>query len=848
MFSKSSSSYLFLLIVLALAVGSGILYQRQAYNYGLDVRGGVRLVYRMEFSKLSAEQAQNKQMVRDQVARIMTQRVGASLGVVEGNVQQKGADELIVELPGFKDVSQARATLGTSAKLRAYHARNVVTERSQFRQYVQAGEEKIGDATVVTFRRRSGDEKVLLPSDPEYQRMIAGWDVILEGNDLATAFPEVQGNRTVPTFRFSADGSRKISDWSRRVMNRRELLAFVLDGKVLSIAPIQDNTILRDSAFIDGDFDPQYVKQLTQLLNAGALPVDLTEISSQTVDPTIGQKALEQMVFAGIISFAFVSFFLLVYYVFPGFVALIALCLYVLFTLAVLKAIGATFSLAAIAGFILSVGIAVDANILVFERFKEEMREGKPLMRAIDLGFKRAFPSILDSNACTVLTSIVLANLGTGPVKGFATTLIIGVVISLFTAVTVTRSLLIFLVGSGIGANPKFYGLERQWFGESLEATADSKPLQIVNTSKKWFLISGITIVVGLPFAFIGGLKPNVEFLGGFEAVYGVPASGGLTSAQIGANLERAGFKGSNVKFATADDQRLVYVTVPASQGLTAARAEQAKERISQASGLPQTELRGFSSVGPSVQQETWRNAILGVLISTALIVLYLTIRFGVSLGGARNGIKFGLSAVGALVHDVLVVVGVAAIVGYFLGWEVSALFITAMLTVIGFSVHDTVVVFDRIRENLRKPHQNEDFANLANRSVTQSFGRSINTSLTVIVSLAILIAFGTATPDLKFFCLAMLVGILSGTYSSIYNAAPILYLWDKAVMRRRGEEHGLIQEAERARLARIAMERELGLAQGAVTPEARTESYSQVRRRSSVVEKSKTAIDDDDK
>jgi SecD/SecF fusion protein len=227
------------------------------------------------------------------------------------------------------------------------------------------------------------------------------------------------------------------------------------------------------------------------------------------------------------------------------------------------------------------------------------------------------------------------------------------------------------------------------------------------------------------------------------------------------------------------------------------------------------------------------------------LIVVYLGFRFGIALGSFVYGLRFGLCAIGAALHDVLVVLALAAITGFFLGWEVSALFITAMLTVIGFSVHDTIVIFDRIRENLRKPNPSEEFGHLVNRSITQSYSRSINTSGTVIATLIVMIAIGTATPDLKFFCAAMLFGILSGTYSSLYNAAPLLYLWENFVARKKGHEFTLMgvaqQEQARARIAPRSVD-----APKDQPAEEKKASYSQVRRRASAVTKSQRDIDDD--
>jgi SecD/SecF fusion protein len=593
--------------------------------------------------------------------------------------------------------------------------------------------------------------------------------------------------------------------------------------------------VLEGGAYIDGSFDAEYVTRLCDLLNSGALPVDLTETSSAKVDPTIGQGALKQMVTAGAYAFGVITLFLLVYYSFPGFVALIALGLYILFTLTVLKLTGATFSLAAIAGFILSVGMAVDANILVFERAKEEMRDGRSLMTAVELGFKRAFPAILDSNACTILTSIVLFALGTGPVKGFATTLIIGVLISLFTAVVVTRSLLVFLVGSGIGNDPKYYAMDRSWFGEKHEATADTNPFQIMKRNKLWFMISIGTIIPGMIFLGLGGIKPNVEFSGGAEAVFLLEGNSNSTSASISESMEKAGIKGTLSKIATSEKGKVAYVTIPLQPGEVLSSPD-FKKKVGDASGLGKAP-DSFTTIGPTVARETVENAFKGILISTSLIVIYLAFRFGIALGGFKNGLKFGLSAILALVHDVLVVIGIAAIVGYVLKWEVSALFITAMLTVIGFSVHDTIVIFDRVRENLKRPLQGETFGHLCDRSITKSVARSLNTSMTVIATLIIMIAVGTPTPDLKFFCVTMLAGIVSGTFSSIFNATPILYLWDNMVGRTKGVEHTLIEEARRdqARLRNLQAE-----AAG-----DSNQSYATIKRKNRVKDQARRDIDD---
>lgn len=505
--------------------------------------------------------------------------------------------------------------------------------------------------------------------------------------------------------------------------------------------------------------------------------------------------------------------------------------------------------MAAIAGVILSLGMAVDANILVFERIKEELRAGRSVAAAAELGFKRALSAIIDSNACTILTSFVLYVLGTGPVRGFATTLIWGVLISFFTAITVTRALLLLSIKIGIASQPKHYALKRNWFGEKLEASADTTPMNIIGRSKLWFGISAVLILVGFAFVAVGGIKPNVEFAGGAEGIYRVTDQN-ATLGSIRSTLARNGLEEANVKLGSATDPqtgqgfRVAYITVPADAKVSADSTE-AKQQIATAAGLVADEKSSFTKVGPTIQKETVTNAYLGVIISTLLIIFYIALRFGVALGGMKNGIKFGMSAVFAMLHDALFVVGMAGLMGFFMGWEISALFITAMLTVIGFSVHDTIVIFDRIRENLRRPHKGETFQHLVDKSVTQSIARSLNTSGTAFVTLLILVFVGTSAPEIRFMCLTMASGIAVGTYSSIFNASPILYLWNKATVKRHGEQADLMEEAQREMKlkAKIAMDTD----SSRVYRDDAGQTYGQVKRKASAKEKGTHEIDADD-
>jgi SecD/SecF fusion protein len=809
---------------------------------GLDIQGGVQFTYLMDTSKLTPAQMQNLPEIRSKLLQILVNRATGAMGVNEPTVLAKGTNEFVVELPGIKNLDEAKATMDSSARIEFYWAKNINTAHRSWEHY-QAIDDK-GDTPSVSFLDTKTGKTIpyTVPGqpgiNPDYKAVVDGWQLICSGDDLKSAQPQAYGNGYIPSMTFSSTGAEKMSTWSRQHQNEHAMLAAVLDHRVLSIAGLVDNTILSDGAQIQGTFDPTYVTKLCDLLNAGSLPVDLIPLSSNQLDPTVGADAYQKMINSGVIAFFVISAFLITYYAFPGFVAFLALSLYVLFTLSVLKIINATFSLAGIAGFILSVGMAVDANILVFERVKEEVKNGKSLSSAINLGFRRALPAIADSNACTILTSLVLLNLGTGPVKGFATTLIIGVIISLFTAVTVTRSLLVFFVGSGLVSNPKLFALDRNWFGKRFDLE-HGQALNVVQKAWKWFGISLATIAISIPFFAVGGFRLNVEFQGGYDATYPITASSPSTDV-ITQNLEKAGFRGSNVKTISSNNQRFVDITVPPADSLKNLSTDDARgATIATAAGLPGAKYSAFNSVSPSIQKETLYNAIEGVVVSSSLIILFLAFRFGMGFGGFGPGLRFAISAIGALLHDIFVVLGTAAIVGFAFKWEVSALFLTAMLTMIGFSVHDTIVIFDRIRENLRHQQKDEDFRHLIDRSITQSYARSINTSGTVIVTLLILVIFGTTMPDLRFFVTAMLIGIISGTYSSIYNASPILYLWDKAISAKKGPEHSItaLARAEDAR-SRI------------VTPTINTDfqpqqvsgtsgrSYGQVRRRANAAPK----------
>ena len=551
-------------------------------------------------------------------------------------------------------------------------------------------------------------------------------------------------------------------------------------------APYIKEPILDGQGEISGGFASlSEAQSLANLLNAGSLPIPLEQVQTQSVEASLGKGAVHASEVAGLVGLALVLLFMLLYYRLPGLVADIALVIYALFTLAIFKGalnwlfpgLVVTLTLPGIAGFILSIGMAVDANILIFERLKEELRAGKALRPAIDAAFKRAFTAIRDSNICTSITCIVLLSLGTASVRGFALTLLIGVLVSLFSAITVTRTLLYLLVDAGIGSNVALFGLNMKTLRGG--DTPTSPTPNIIGRRKFFYGLSLAIIVPGLIFFALGGLKQSIEFTGGkqLQLQYARP----VTQAAVLNALTSAGFHGETVQM--AEGGAVAIVSVP---DLTPAKSkldDPVYQRLTAAMGTlgPNTEQQ-FGNVGSVISNELKTNAVEAVIIASALIVLYLALVFGI--GGFVAGLRLGTSAIVALLHDILVLIGAFSIFGYFLGWEIDSLFITALLTVIGFSVHDTVVIFDRVRENLRHKSRGENFESLVNRSIGQTLARSINTSLTVVMTLLALVILGGQTTRLL--NVALLIGIVSGTYSSIFNAASILVDWENWLAKRR--------------------------------------------------------------
>lgn len=785
-----SKNFIYLAIIVALAGLSayGIFGWREPVRQGLDVKGGIRMTLRAEVEKLTPEEQQrwSPQQMR-LLVDILQKRIDI-LGVIEPTVYIKGDTEIVIELPGFTNEEEARDLLQTTARLEFRYLKDVRSEKNPLGRYEIVVEKDARGEEVVRFRDL-GDPKepgrLIKEGTEEYRKIIQNSPLIVSGDDLQRA--EVNQQTISPTVHliFTREGQDKFARASSLYL--KEHIAIVLDEKVFS-APVIEEPNLRNPE-IRGNFTLREATRLRDLLNAGALPVSLSVESISRVEATLGERAWERILQAGAVGVAGVMLFMLAYYLLPGLIAVIALALYILFAIALFKAIGVTFSLPAIAGFVLSTGMAVDANILIFERLKEELRLGKTLLSAIDAGFKRAFTAIFDSNLTTIITSLILYYYGTGPVQGFATTLALGVTTSFFTAIFCTRTLLYVLVGLGVHPSPKWFGLLRQIGVEISDNLARTKDrFDFVSKRGVYYIGSTMLIAVGLFFWFgLGGLKPGIDFAGGSEIILqkrlpqNAPAGAEpepiqSTLLEVTSLLSKAGFEKVGAQFAEGNRQLIVHIA-------DATEADKAKvlEALKPLGDLQDV---SFASISPRVRAETVQRAFTAVILSLIAILLYIAIRF--SIEGGWSGFKFGLAAIVALAHDVLFTVGAMALLGYTLGWEVNALFLTALLTLIGFSINDTIIVYDRIRENLRHRARGDTLASIVNRSLNQTLARSINTSLTVVIVLLALLALGSVTHDLRTFYVAMTIGVIVGTYSSIYIASQIMVSWQGASERLR--------------------------------------------------------------
>jgi SecD/SecF fusion protein len=694
-----------------------------------------------------------------------------SLGVSEATVQAQGDDQILVQLPGVS-LKDAIQTIGTTSRL--YFATAI------------AGAATSPPSTAVISDQQGHYDVNQFPDTALYPTGFH-WkiDDALDATDVNTATVGTDANTGAVTvdINFNSAGA---SEWAKITnaafaaysvtpTSPQAQIAIFLDNDILT-APFVQSGGQSNQTQITGGFTADSATQLADLISAGALPAEITTVASTTVSATLGQQSVTLSLIAGGIGLLIVVIFMIGYYRFPGLLATVALIVYAAIVLALFKLIPVTLSLAGLAGFVLSVGMAVDANVLIFERTRDELRHGRSVPLAVETGFRRAFPAIRDSNVSTLITCVILGIFGTDVIKGFAITLAIGVIVSFFTAITITRSLFAWVLSWKIGRNPRLYT-------EIHEEFADHPPrgnFDIVKNRNWYFLGSLAVIIPGILAIVFWGFNLGIDFKGGnvIDVGFKTAASQSQVASFMEANfgslrpaVQSEGTSGSEashfaISTLPSDSQQLVLIQ----------NKLDAEFKIATGASTHQPDI-SIQTVGPTIAASLVTGAIIMIFVAAGAIAIYLAFAF--RRQRAISPWRFSACAFFKLLHDVFVLAGIWAILGHFtnLG-QVDSLFVTAVLTSVAFSIHDTIVVFDRVRENLRVGPR-LTFDQVINLSTVQTMTRSLNTSLTVVFVLLSLVIFGG--DSIRGFVLALLIGIVTGTYSSIFNASTLLVAWEKA-------------------------------------------------------------------
>ncbi|MEQ9676039.1 MAG: protein translocase subunit SecD [Roseovarius indicus] len=667
-----------------------------------------------------------------QALEIVRRRID-EVGTREPTIQRQGSDRILIQVPGIGSAAELKEIIGTTAQLTF---QPVVGRTSNADESPGAGNE-------------------VLPSlDQEGVYYVLESAPVVTGEELVDAQPDFdQNGRPAVSFRFNPSGARKFGDYT--AANIGNPFAIVLDEKVIS-APVIQAHIAGGSGIITGDFSVEESTNLAVLLRAGALPAGLDFLEERTIGPELGADSIEAGKIACIAAFAFVLIFMFLSYGIFGIFANIALIINVGLIFGLLSMIGATLTLPGIAGIVLTIGMAVDANVLVFERIREEMRTSKGPARAIQLGYERALSAITDANITTFITALILFAMGSGPVRGFAITLGLGIVTSVFTAIYVTRLLVVM------------------WFERKRPKTVlQGRALRLVPKETKWDFfrrwklslgISAVLIVVALGSFAAQGLNFGIDFRGGttIRTQSAQPIDIGEYRDSI-QQLELGDITITEVFDPTfGADQNVAMIRIQAQDDQESVSADtiQAVEDALQ-EAVPDIEFTSVESVGPKVSGELIQTAVIAVLLAIGAVLVYIWLRFEW---------QFALGAVAALVHDVVLTIGIFSE----LQIQFDLAIIAALLTIVGYSLNDTVVVFDRVRENLRK-YKKKPLSEVLNISINETLSRTMMTSVTTLLALLALFVLGGDV--IRGFVFAMIWGVIVGTYSSVFVASTIL-LW----------------------------------------------------------------------
>lgn len=701
---KATVRLALLLVLIAVAGFFGYSYMDDI-KLGLDLAGGVSITYQAKEENPSAED------MSDTIYKLQ-QRVESYS--TEAEVYQEGNNRINIDIPGESDANEILTELGKPGSLAFMDSQG---------------------NTILT-----GDQ------------VASAQGGMVDGNT---------GKEYVVSLTFTEEGTKAFADATTN--NVGKPIYIVYDNEVVS-APVVREAITGGQCTIDGMSDFEEAENLAATIRIGSLSLELEELRSNVVGAKLGQQAITTSLKAGAVGFAIVAVFMIAVYLIPGLAAVLALSLYVGLILILLVSFEVTLTLPGVAGIILSIGMAVDANVIIFTRIKEEIGAGKAVKTAIDNGFQKALSAIVDGNVTTLIAAAVLFWRGSGTVKGFASTLAIGIVLSMFTALFVTRFALNALYSLGI-ENAKFYGIKKE-----------TAPKPFLKYRKFCFVLSAAAVAAG--FVFMGMnrsstgqiLNYSMEFKGGTSTnvTFNEEMSQERIESEVVPLVEEI------TKDADVQTQRVTGTNevIIKTRTLNVEERQAFEKAMQENFGVEEGKIAA-ESISGAVSQEMKRDAMAAVIIATIGMLLYIWLRF--------KNIRFAGSSVLALLHDVLVVLACYAA----FKWSVGSTFIACMLTIVGYSINATIVIFDRIRENLKARRRDQSLEEIVDLSITQTFTRSINTSLTTFIMVLVLYIMGVSS--IREFALPLMVGIVCGTYSSVCLTGAMWY-----EMSRRKEKNGI--------------------------------------------------------
>ena len=695
---------------------------------GLDLEGGVSITYQVKGDTPSKED------MSDTIYKLQKRVEQYS---TEATVYQEGDNRISIEIPGVTDANEILSELGQPGSL----------------YFIK---EKDSDGNPNYGLDTSG-HYVLAKSIDELKEE---GSVVLTGTDIKSAKSgsyqdsTTGANENVVQLSMTKEGTEKFAEATKAAKEAKETIAIYYDGELISV-PSVNAEITDGQAMIEGNMSYEEAEQLASTIRIGGLSVELEEIRSNVVGAQLGEEAISTSLMAGAIGLAIVFVFMCVVYLLPGFASSLALVIYTGLILVLLNAFDITLTLPGIAGIILGIGMAVDANVIIFARVKEELTAGKSVKSALNAGFHKAMSAILDGNITTLIAAAVLWLKGSGTVKGFAQTLALGIVVSMFTALVITRMIVYAFYAVGI-RNTKLYGRIKE----------ERAPIDFLGKRKIFFAVSVAVILIGFVFMGVnagtgkGALNYSLEFKGGtstnvtFDKAYTLKE---IDETMI-PDLEKV-TDDPNIQVQTvANSNQVIFKT----QTLDLEKREAFAKYMADEFGVEEKDIT-TENISSTVSSEMRVDAIIAVAIATVFMLLYIWLRF--------KDIRFATSAVVALIHDVLVVLAFYVIARI----SVGNTFIACMLTIVGYSINATIVIFDRIREEMKTKKRGEELDVLVNRCITRTLTRSIYTSLTTFVMVAVLFIMGVSS--IKEFALPLMVGIICGAYSSVCITGALWYV-----------------------------------------------------------------------